>query len=324
MALLRLLALGVALCSVTFLAGVAWRVEHMSSHDLQNALTEARRLGAEAQAQLRAASVALSPGEGSAFLEAFAEEGWLPEGRSAPTRRPPLPHPDCLGSLAELTEAERRPRKGPRHMVEPPASSTVLVCCATTKGALSIAAHPAWAPRGAQRFLDMVTTGHFSSKVAMFRCVEGFICQFGIAGDPEVNRRTHRSFPDDPSWLPLGPENRRNKEGVVRFPKGYLAYAGGGPNTRGNQLIVALEDQERLCGGSPWEVPWGEVVGERSFHTLDNFYTGYGENGPSQGRLTNRGVDQELMELFPDLDFITQCAVVDSDQPDTAARRLRR
>ena len=94
---------------------------------------------------------------------------------------------------------------------------------------------------------------------------------------------------------------------------GYLAYAGGGPNSRGTQLIMSFEDNKFLAGGSPWEVPFGQLVGEESFHTLDNIYTGYGEK-PSQGKIRNRGI-QYLQEEFPKLDYITSCQVTARDLP---------
>jgi hypothetical protein len=101
--------------------------------------------------------------------------------------------------------------------------------------------------------------------------------------------------------------------GVKRFARGYFAYAGGGKDSRSNQLIVALNDNERLGGGSPWEVPWGEVVGEESFATLDKIYTGYGEKGPSQGRLSREGSSEAIAKEFPMLDYILSCDVVDSE-----------
>jgi hypothetical protein len=47
--------------------------------------------------------------------------------------------------------------------------------------------------------------------------------------------------------------------GTRRFQKGYLAYAGAGKNSRGTQLIMAFESNLYLGGGSPWEVPWGQL-----------------------------------------------------------------
>lgn len=146
------------------------------------------------------------------------------------------------------------------------------------------------------------------------RCIKGFLCQFGIAGIPSYNKPYNgkNQLVDDPNWLPEGPTHRKNDLGVKRFGKGYLAYAGGGKNTRSNQLIVALEDNEGLGGGSPWEVPWGEVVGDESYRTLDGIYTGYGDDGPEQGRLSREGSSEAIRRDFPMLDYVLGCDVIDS------------
>ncbi|KAL7486441.1 hypothetical protein ACHAW6_012045 [Cyclotella cf. meneghiniana] len=224
-----------------------------------------------------------------------------------------------IHSLKDLTPSQLHPQAtSNRHIVTPPIDKIPisLVSCHTTKGFLHIVVHPSWAPLGANRFLRMVNTGYFSSKVALMRCLRNFICQFGIAGDPTYNieyNGSGKNLKDDPNWLPEGPSHRTNELEVKRFAKGYLAYAGGGKDSRSNQFIVALNDNERLGGGSPWEVPWGEVVGEESFATLDKIYTGYGEKGPSQGRLSREGSSEEIAKEFPMLDYILSCDVVDSD-----------
>jgi cyclophilin family peptidyl-prolyl cis-trans isomerase len=193
------------------------------------------------------------------------------------------------------------------HIVQPPRSPFTLVCCQTTQGSLSIAVHPHWAPRGAHRFLSMVESWYFSSKVPFFRCLKGFICQFGIAGDPKFNDKDLFDFSntmlDDPNWLPEGPEGRV-RDGKFRFSKGYLAYAGSGPNSRSNQFIVALKENKFLGGGSPWEVPFGEIIGESSLSTLDKLYTGYDEKGPSQARLYREGMHFTLSSFL----FYLQCS----------------
>lgn len=225
-------------------------------------------------------------------------------------------HRPSILSLKDLTYADLHPKAGPnRHIINPPSDGTkpvTLVTCTTTVGYLHILVHIAWAPIGATHFLDMVNTNYFSSKVALMRCIKGFLCQFGIAGKPLYNKRYGKNMKDDPNWLPEGPSGRKNDLGVKRFGRGYLAYAGSGPNTRGNQLIVALQDNERLGGGSPWEVPWGEVVGVESFRTLDDIYTGYGEDGPSQGRLSKEGSSESIKKDFPLLDYVLDCDVIDS------------
>jgi peptidyl-prolyl cis-trans isomerase A (cyclophilin A) len=221
-------------------------------------------------------------------------------------------------SLEDLKSFERIPvaskdhdGNGRRHMVDPPQGGKVtLVCCDTTKGPMSIAVHRNWAPLGSQRFLDMVTDNYFSSKVAMMRCMKNFLCQFGIAGEPSLNRK-YSSIEDDTNWMPEGPTHMENEYGVRRFAKGYFAYAGGGKSSRSNQLIVALGDHKRLGGGSPWEVPFGEVVGLESYATLASISTQYGEKGPSQRLLRKEGSSENVAQQFPDLDYMTSCIVID-------------
>ena len=136
--------------------------------------------------------------------------------------------------------------------------------------------------------------------------------QIAVLGDPEVHKLYHSygNLKDDPSWLPLGPSGRKIN-GVTRYQKGYLGYAGAGQNSRGTQLIMAFENNEYLGGGSPWEVPFGQLVGDVSYQTLPKIYTGYGEK-PSQGKIMNRG-KAYLEEEFPLMDYITKCVVVNSD-----------
>ena len=115
-----------------------------------------------------------------------------------------------------------------------------------------------------------------------------------------------------------------------------MGYAGAGKNSRGTQLIVAFEPNLYLGGGSPWlgsplllqnfkigrsnfasvptlqrEVPFGQLVGEASFETLSQIYTGYGEK-VSQGKIMNRG-NAYLEEEFPLLDYILECKVLKED-----------
>jgi len=221
-------------------------------------------------------------------------------------------------SLADLKPFERAPvaskvhdGNGRRHLVDPPKGGRVsLVCCDTTKGSMSIAVHHNWAPLGAMRFLEMVNDDYFSSKVAMMRCVKNFLCQFGIAGEPSLNRK-YKSIEDDPNWIPEGPTHQINEYGTKRYAKGYFAYAGGGNNSRSNQLIVALNDNKRLGGGSPWELPFGEVVGQESYATLGSISTEYGEKGPSQRLLRKEGSSENVANEFPHLDYMTRCIVID-------------
>jgi len=64
-------------------------------------------------------------------------------------------------------------------------------------------------------------------------------------------------------------------------------------------------------------VPFGLLVGDHSYSTLDAWYTGYGDVGafgghaPAQGKMYNRGLAylQDPEAGFPLLDYITGCNV---------------
>jgi len=237
--------------------------------------------------------------------------------------------PSCpYKSLDDLTPEERFPRRGRRHIVDPPADAKLtLVCCETTAGPWNIAVHSSWAPHGADRFLAMVASGYFSLSehgVPLMRCVDGFLCQFGLSG--EHSGLFEEKIPDDPQWLPDDGDDGGGRQdpasGTKRFQRGYFAYAGSGPDTRGRQLFVALDDARSLGGRkSPWEVPWGELVGEHSFRTLVDIYTGYGEDGPSQDLLVKAGALDVVKRDFPDLDWILSCKVVDEITANPTAEK---
>lgn len=227
--------------------------------------------------------------------------------------------PSCsYKSLDDLSPSELYPQKGERHMIDPPAGGKVsLVCCETTVGYLNIVAREKWAPLGSARFLDMVTSGYFDSGVPLMRCVKGFLCQFGLNADNSKKGDFRETIEDDPNWLPEGPTGRENEQGVKRFALGYMAYAGAGKKSRSNQLIVALKANGPLAGGSPWEVPWGELVHPESFETLSKIYTGYGEKGPPQGQLGPKGMTEEMKAQWPKLDYIKKCHLVEErDLPE--------
>lgn len=120
-----------------------------------------------------------------------------------------------------------------------------LVKCETTKGPLLIEVYTEWSPLGAERFLNLVTDGFFTN-IALYRCVERFLVQFGISDNP-IKKHWHRDeIPDDPNQH-LG------------IKKNYVSFAGGGPNTRSTQIFIAFEDLDFL-GHEPWETPFGKYL----------------------------------------------------------------
>ena len=103
-------------------------------------------------------------------------------------------------------------------MVDPPQGGRLShICCATTQGPLSMLVHHKWAPLGAQRFLEMVASGYMNHGVPLMRCVQNFLCQFGLSADVSQAPYFRQTLADDPNWLPEGPDHRQNENGVKRF-----------------------------------------------------------------------------------------------------------
>lgn len=167
---------------------------------------------------------------------------------------------------------------------------------ATTAGDFTVEVHRAWAPRGADRFYELVRADYYDGN-RFFRVLPGFVAQFGISGDPAVSARWRsRPIRDDP----VRKSNTR----------GTLAFAAAGPDTRTTQVFVNLTDNSRLDGMG--FAPFGQVV--EGMSTVDSLYSGYGEGaprgqGPDQGLIQREG-NRYLEDSFPKLDAIDSARIV--------------
>ena len=160
----------------------------------------------------------------------------------------------------------------------------------TAKGVFVIAVHRAWAPRGADRFYNLVRSGYYDG-VRFFRVLPGFMAQFGIHGDPAVSAAWRgQRIADDPV-------GRTNGRGMVSF-------ATAGPGTRTTQVFINFANNDRL--DAMGFAPFGEVVA--GMDVVDALYAGYGEGaprgrGPDQGRMQAEG-NAYLERAFPQLDVV--------------------
>ncbi|MFB3904094.1 MAG: peptidylprolyl isomerase [Acidobacteriota bacterium] len=168
----------------------------------------------------------------------------------------------------------------------------------TTKGSVTIEVVRAWAPKGADRFYNLVKLGYFTD-IAFFRVIDGFMAQFGIHGDPAVSARWRNArIPDDPV-----------KQSNLR---GFVSFAMAGPNTRTTQLFINYADRNSQLDRSGFS-PFGRVID--GMENVDNLYSGYGEGAPN-GRGPNQGLVQTqgnayLRNHFPHLDYIKSATIVE-------------
>jgi peptidyl-prolyl cis-trans isomerase A (cyclophilin A) len=177
------------------------------------------------------------------------------------------------------------------------APASFQVKFATTHGEFVVEVHRDWAPRGADRFYNLVKNGFFTD-AAFFRYVPNFIVQFGMPANPAVgNVWREARIPDDK----VTQSNR----------KGSIVFATSGPNTRTTQLFINLNNNAPL--DKDGFAPFGEVV--QGLDVVEGLYAGYGEGADSGGR----GPRQELIasqgkayldKNFPKLDSIKSATVI--------------
>jgi peptidyl-prolyl cis-trans isomerase A (cyclophilin A) len=178
---------------------------------------------------------------------------------------------------------------------EAPASYKVEL--ATTKGKVVIEVHRDWAPKGADRFYNLVKVGYFDG-VAFFRAVEGFMVQFGMHGQPKVTK----------AWKPAKIEDDPRKQSNR---KGTISFANSGPNTRTTQVFINYNDNTPL--DNMGFAPFGEVV--EGMDIVESLHKGYGDgppggSGPDQRQIERSG-NEYLKRDYPKLDYIETARVVE-------------
>jgi peptidyl-prolyl cis-trans isomerase A (cyclophilin A) len=162
----------------------------------------------------------------------------------------------------------------------------------TSQGVFVIEAHRDWAPNGADRFYNLVKNG-FYDNARFFRVLSGFMVQFGLNGDPEVQR------PWSSAGLPDEPAKQSNTRGIVSFARE------SSPNSRYTMVFINYKDNSYLDSeGFP---PFGQVIA--GMDVVEKLYGGYGRaNVPDQRRILSEG-NAYLAAEYPKLDFIKRVRV---------------
>jgi peptidyl-prolyl cis-trans isomerase A (cyclophilin A) len=164
----------------------------------------------------------------------------------------------------------------------------------TTKGDFVIEVNRAWAPLGADRFYNLVKSG-FYDDCKFFRVLPGFVVQWGINGDPKVQKK----------WRDA---NIKDDRVVESNKRGYITYAKGPPNSRTTQVFINYGDNSRLDrDGFP---PFGRVT--KGMDVVDKINSQYKED-PDQGQIQKRG-NEYLDKEFPKLDGIKKATIVEKSE----------
>jgi peptidyl-prolyl cis-trans isomerase A (cyclophilin A) len=211
------------------------------------------------------------------------------------TWRIALGAPLCLMLVACAPPNQSKKAEAPAAAKDEPPPDVFQVNLATSKGPVVIEVRRDWAPRGADHFYSLVKTGFYDGN-RFFRVVRNFVVQFGISGDPQLNRLwDNANLPDDPV-----------KQNNV---KGTLTYAHLGPNSRSTQLFINLKDNKSL--DQQGFAPIGKVIS--GMDTVERFYSSYGEmaprgQGPDPSRIEVEG-NAYLENHFARLDFINKATI---------------
>ncbi len=164
----------------------------------------------------------------------------------------------------------------------------------TSAGDFEIEVTRAWAPRGADRFYNLVKHGYYDED-RFFRVVPRFMVQFGIHGDPQISKWWRNARIADDSVT------QSNKRGTITF-------ATSGEDSRTTQVFINFADNAGL--DKQGFSPFGRVVSGMS--VVDRLNSQYGE-APSKGQgqmMIQQQGNAFLQANFPNLDYIKKAMIV--------------
>ena len=175
-----------------------------------------------------------------------------------------------------------------------------LVRLDTTKGPIVVECFRDWAPLGADRFYELVTTGYYDN-AAIFRIRPKTWVQFGINGDPRVAQAWRSRTIQDDAFQPA----HGNTRGTVFFA---WAVRDG----RTTQVVINLRDNRETHDKEPF-VPFGRVI--EGMDVADQLFDEYGEaagGGIRAGKQDPifQGGNDYLRKNFPKLDYIKTARII--------------
>jgi len=170
-------------------------------------------------------------------------------------------------------------------------ANVTTVMLETSKGNITLAVHKDWSPLGAAHFIELVNAKYYDG-APWFRVMPGFMCQTGIAADPEVTKKWKDATIQDE------PVVQGNKAGYVAFGQS------GAPNSRSTHFFINYVDNSAGLDGQGFacfaQVTAGMDIAEKFKPT--------GDGTVDQGQLTDKGISY-FKGIFPDGDTITRAYV---------------
>ena len=174
-------------------------------------------------------------------------------------------------------------------------NATTKVSCSTTAGNFTISLSRSSSPLGVDRLRDLVDSGFFTDML-LYRVIEGFLVQFGVVADPQVQAKWQdANIVDEPNKIP--------------FRAGAISFAGNGKDSRSCHLFVALAPNGVQLGRAMHETTLGHLdpEGIETFERVveNHRAAGYADTGELQGPLVQLG--NAAAAEYQKLDRIVTC-----------------
>ena len=144
--------------------------------------------------------------------------------------------------------------------------------------------YPEWAPRGAQRFMDLVDADYYKD-CKIYRVIPGFICQWGVPQNAA-------------EWKKWG-ENKIKDDPVTQSnTRGMLSFATSGPDARGSQIFINYGDNSSL--DEQGFAPFARVVDPKGMEVAEMFHEEKAKIDQNAGKAQGGS----YFAHFPDLSYI--------------------
>ena len=130
--------------------------------------------------------------------------------------------------------------------------------------------------------------------------MKNFVVQFGINGDPEVNKAWRDATIEDDLVI------ESNTRGFMSFVKTRA------PNSRATQVFISLAGVNSYFDAEGY-APFGRVI--EGMEIVESLFSGYGDvvprgPGPNQATIESEG-NVYLKRDFPDLDYVLTAVIMD-------------
>jgi cyclophilin family peptidyl-prolyl cis-trans isomerase len=212
----------------------------------------------------------------------------------------------CATAMAQPPARQRLLLRPDAPEFSQPAPAVCIVRLDTNKGPVDLEVTRAWAPRGADRFVNLVRHGYYDGN-RFFRVAPGRWVQFGVNGDPAIATAWRAAtLSDDPF--------------TVSNVRGTVAFAFAVPNGRTTQVFFNLRDNSATHDAEPF-TPFGRVVAGLDLIDAVNAEHGEGPGGIRAGKQDPffQGGNAWLLRQFPRLDYITRATVKEPRTPASTA-----